>query len=315
MHGSARYTSLANDLADALLMTGDFRGAWDTERDVLALMDDNGRANTPAYFAYAAAACMSLRSGGQPRRSLEFGDSIRDEAYRESPEIKLPYYFEACRASSQIAMGGPASDVAEAALLHAAQEAEQAGMMTVVVGYRATAVIAAIDRGDLASADARWEPLLPVEQKMLAAHERGVDVVRLMVTHARLDMMHGHVDAALQRLEQAAALIAARKQPLNRDAREVALLTAQLLLARNANEQALRQAQAAVDLARREAVDPQSSAWIGEALVWRARAEAALGRKLAAATAQEALPHLVRNLDIAHPTIALARKLAAAQPQ
>jgi hypothetical protein len=75
-------------------------------------------------------------------------------------------------------------------------------MMTVVVGYRATAVMAAIDRGDLASADARWEPLLPVEQKMLAANERGVDVVRLLVTHARLDMMHGHVDEALQRLSR-----------------------------------------------------------------------------------------------------------------
>jgi hypothetical protein len=102
---------------------------------------------------------------------------------------------------------------------------------------------------------------------------------------------------------------------MNRDACEVALRTAQLLLARNANEQALRQAQAAVEFARVEAIDRQSSAWIGEALVWRASAKAALGRKLAAATAQEALPHLVRNLDTGHPIIALARKLAAGQSQ
>ena len=313
MHGSSRYTSLANDLADALLMTGDFRGAWNIERDVIALMNDNGRANTPAYFAYASAGCMSLRAGGQPRRSQEFGESIRKEAYRAAPEIKLPYYFEACRAASQIAMGGQTSEEAEPMLLQAAREAESSGMMTVVVGYRATAVMAAIDRGDLASADARWEPLAPVEQKMLAANDRGVDIVRLLVTHARLDMMHGRLDEALRRTEQAAALIASRKQPVNRDAREVALLTAQLLLARKANEPALRQAQAAVDFARAEAVDPQSSAWIGEALVWRASAEAALGRKASAATAQEALPHLERNLDITHPMIALARKLAAGQ--
>jgi eukaryotic-like serine/threonine-protein kinase len=313
MHGSSRDTSLANDLADALLMTGDFHGAWDVERGVIALMDDNGRANTPAYFAYASAGCMSLRSGGQPRRSLEFTDSIRDEAYRSAPAIKLPYYFEACRAWSQIAMGGHAPEGAETALLQAAQEAEKLGMMTVVVGYRATAVMAAIDRGDLSSADARWEPLLPVEQRMLAANERGVDLVRLMVIHARLDMVHGRVDEALRRMNQAAALIASRKQPMNRDAREVALLTAQVLLARNANEQALRQAQAAVDFARAQAVDPHSSAWIGEALVWRASAEAALGRKLASATAREALPHLLGNLDPSHPMIALARKLAAPQ--
>jgi serine/threonine-protein kinase len=315
MHGSSRYTSLANDLANALLMTGDFRGAWQIERDGIALMNDNGRANTPAYFAYASAGCMSLREGGQPRRSVEFGDSIRNEAYRNAPEIKLPYYFEACRAWSQIAMGGQSSDVAETTLLQAAREAEAAGMMMVVVGYRATAVMAAIDRGDLSSADARWEPLMPVEQKMLAANERGVDIVRLLVIHARLDMMHGHFDEGLRRMDQAAALIASRKQPVNRDARAVALLTAQLLLARNANEAALRQAQAAVDFARAEAVDPQSSAWIGEALVWRARAEAALGRKLAVASAQEALPHLLRNLDGGHPLIAAARKLAAGPPQ
>jgi eukaryotic-like serine/threonine-protein kinase len=313
MHGSSRYTSLANDLADALLMTGDFRGAWDIERDVIAIMNINGRANTPAYFAYASAGCMSLRAGGQPRRSLEFGDSIRDAAYRAAAQMKLPYYFEACRAASQIAMGGQTTGGGEATLLHAAEDAEKAGMMTVVVGYRATAVLAAVDRGDLASADARWQPLAAVEQRMLAAGDRGVDIVRLLVIHARLDLMHGHVDEALRRTEQAAALIASRKQPVNRDSRDVALLTAQLLLARSDNEQALRQAQAAVDFARAEAVNPQSSAWIGEALVWRASAEAALGRKIAAATAQEALPHLLQNLDVSHPAILLARKLAAAQ--
>jgi serine/threonine-protein kinase len=313
MHGSSRYTSLANDLADALLMSGDFHGAWNVEQAVIAIMNDNGRANTPAYFAYAAAGCMSLRAGGQPRRSVEFGDSIWNAALRSAPEIKLPYYFEACRAASRIALGGGTSDGAETALLQAADEAEKAGMKTVVVGYRATAVMAAIDRGDLSSADARWQPLIAVEQRMLAANERGVDIVRLLLTHARLDMAHGRDDAALRGMHQAAALIASRKQPMNRDAREVALLTAQLLLASNANEQALRQAQAAVDLARAEAVDPQSSAWIGEALVWRARAEAALGRKLAAATAQEALPHLEKNLDAGHPIIAVARKLVALQ--
>jgi serine/threonine-protein kinase len=313
MHGSSRYTSLANDLADALLVTGDFRGAWAIERDVIAIMNDNGRANTPAYFAYASAGCMSLRSGGQPRRSLEFGNSIRNDAYRTAPQIKLPYYFEACRAASQIAMGGQSTAAGETTLLQAADDAEKAGMMTVVVGYRTSTVAAAIDRGDLSSADARWMPLAAVEQKMLAAKDRGVDIVSLLVVHARLDLMHGHVDEALRRTEQAAALIAARKQPVNRDSREVALLNAQLLLARSDNEQALRQAQAAVEFARAGAVDPESSAWIGEALVWRASAEAALGRRVAATTAQEALPHLVKNLDVSHPMILLARKLAARQ--
>jgi hypothetical protein len=210
-------------------------------------------------------------------------------------------------------MGGQSSDNAETTLLHAAQQAEEAGMMTVVVGYRAAAVMAAIDRGDLASADERWQLLVPTEERMLAAHERGVDVVRLLGVHARLDMSHGRLDEALGRMQQADALVASRNQPMNRDSCEVALLTAQLQLARHANAQALHQAQAAVDLARAQGIDPRSSAWIGEALVWRARAEAALGQKISATTALEALPHLLRNLDTSHPIIAVARKLAAGE--
>ena len=313
MHGTDRHVSLSNDLANAYLISGDFRGAWQVERDLIAIMDEYGRADTPAYFAYASGGCMSLRSGGQPRRSVEFGDSITSAAYRTSATIKLPYYFEACRAWSHIVTSGKPSAEDESTMLRAAQEGEDLGMMMVVVGYRARAVMAAIDRSDLASADERWRPLEPVEAQLLAARDRGVDVVQLLMVDARLKLTRGKTDEALQKIEQAAALIASRKQPTNRDAREVAVITAQILLARNANEQALRQAQTALDIARVEAIDPNSSAWIGEALVWRASAEEALGKKLAAMSAQEALPHLTHNLDGDHPLIALARKLAAGQ--
>jgi eukaryotic-like serine/threonine-protein kinase len=313
-HGDSRYVSLANDLANAYLLSADYRGAWQVERELLAIMGEYGRIDTPQYFAYASGGCMSLRSGGQPRRSIEFGDAIKAEAYRTAPRLKLPYYFEACRAYSQIVAGGNGSIDAEHILLGAAQEAEEAGMLMVVVGYRASAVAAALDRGDLASADDHWQPLEAIETRLLAAQDRGVDIVRLLSVHAQLDLAHGRTDAALARIRQAAALIVARHQPANRDAREVALITAQVFLAHRDDDEALRQAQAAVDIARAEAVDPKSSAWIGEALVWRARAEAALGKELAAMTAQEALPHLTHNLDADHPIIALARALAAGSP-
>jgi hypothetical protein len=77
--------------------------------------------------------------------------------------------------------------------------------------------------------------------------------------------------------------------------------------------EAAQYAQTAVELARVSAVDKNSSAWIGEALVLRARAEVALGSKAATATAQEALPHLVDNLDPSHPLIAEARQLVHRQ--
>ena len=75
--------------------------------------------------------------------------------------------------------------------------------------------------------------------------------------------------------------------------------------------EAEQHAQAAFELARISAVDPKSSSWIGEALVLRARAEAAAGSKTAPATAQEALSHLVANLDPTHPLIAQAREIAS----
>src|SRR5262249_15982858 len=74
-------------------------------------------------------------------------------------------------------------------------------------------------------------------------------------------------------------------------------------------------ARKAVALARVAAVDPNSSAWIGEALVWRARSEAALGKTAAAVqSAREALPHLEANLDLAHPLIFAATHMVGAAP-
>ncbi|HEY6336351.1 MAG TPA: hypothetical protein VI113_10750, partial [Alphaproteobacteria bacterium] len=71
-------------------------------------------------------------------------------------------------------------------------------------------------------------------------------------------------------------------------------------------------AQAAVTRARQDAVDPASSAWIGEALVWQSQVELAQGKRAAAqASAQQAMVHLQQNLNPAHPLIATARRLAA----
>ncbi len=82
-------------------------------------------------------------------------------------------------------------------------------------------------------------------------------------------------------------------------------------MAQRRYDEAWQHAQAALELARISAVDPKSSSWVGEALVLRARAEASTGSKAAAITAQEALPHLVANLDPTHPLIGQAREIAS----
>jgi tetratricopeptide (TPR) repeat protein len=152
---------------------------------------------------------------------------------------------------------------------------------------------------------------LPDEEHRLAANEKGIEVVRLLLVSARLDMARHRPDEALKSLERAGALIASRRQRTNPDARELEALRSSALIAKQSYVEAEQHAQAALDLARISAVDPKSSSWIGEALVLRARAEAAAGRKAAPATAQEALSHLVANLDPTHPLIAQAREIAS----
>lgn len=74
----------------------------------------------------------------------------------------------------------------------------------------------------------------------------------------------------------------------------------------------MRHADAALEFSRRTAIDPRSSVFIGEALLWRARAEAGLGQKAkASATAREALPHLEKNMDPTSVQLAAARELAS----
>ena len=311
LKGEARYTSASNDLARAYLLAGDFHEAWDVESRNMALLRESGRADTSAYLAMVSVACSALRNGGQPRRALEMMESAVAKARRATPDFELPYYLEGCRALNQIAMGRPEDAVSS--LPHASETAERAGSLYHLATYRAAAVTMAIDRGDLQAADVAWTLLGPEEEKAHATNDRGEDAVRIFLTHARLDLAHGRVSEALRRLEIAAAQVASRRQPSNPDAREVELLLAQAFIAMSAYSEAEEHASKAIALARAAAVDGKSSAWIGEALVWRARSEAALGMRAAAVqSAREALPHLEANLDPTHPAIASAREISGA---
>jgi hypothetical protein len=154
--------------------------------------------------------------------------------------------------------------------------------------------------------------LAPAEAKMLSADEHGAEIVRLLLLHANIDMAHTHFAEAAQQLDKGAALIAARRQATNSDARDVEMLRTRLAFTEHNFQQAREHAQAGLDLGKAGAVDPKSSAWIGEALLWRARAEAALNDKAkAAATAKEAVPHLEKNMDPKSATLAAARELAS----
>jgi serine/threonine-protein kinase len=310
MQGSARYLATSNDLARALSIAGQYHDAWEVGSRNVSQVSEMGRADTNAYIAYVNGVCVALRDGGQPTRALAYIDASTAKVRHDVAYADMGAGSEGCWALSRLNRGE--AQQAEPAILEAASKAEQGGVTYQVALLRASAVIAALARADLAAAEVRWAELLPDEEHRLAANERGIEVVRLLLVSARLDMARNRPDEALKSLDRAGDLIASRRQRTNPDARELEALRSSTLIAMQRYVEAEQHAQAALELARISAVDPKSSSWIGEALVLRARAEAALGRKAASATAaREALPHLLQNLDADHPIIVLARTLAA----
>lgn len=306
---TARYQSVANELSRALYMTGDYRGSWDVQRQVLARATELGRTDTAGYYAEVSVAGASLRAGGQPRRALELIETALQHARQAGPDAQVPYYLEGGRAVDQF-VTGTIDGIAEA-LETVAQAAEKDGAAHMALSYRVEALEAALAQHDVAGAQARWNQLAPVEAQLLANTVPDRDKVTLLLAHARLDLAQEDTTAAAHQLERAASVIASRRQPADSQEHEVELLRTELAFVTGAYAQAEQHAEVTLGLAKKEAIDPASSAWIGEALVWRARSEAALGRTAAAAaSAREALPHLEQNLNVANPLIAAAKQLS-----
>jgi hypothetical protein len=99
--------------------------------------------------------------------------------------------------------------------------------------------------------------------------------------------------------------------PLLRDA---LLLAARTAMATLDWTRATQNAHAAVERARAEAIDADSSAAIGQTLLAEAQALAGAGQRSGASSlARAALPHLEANLGSLHESTSHARALASAE--
>jgi serine/threonine-protein kinase len=305
---TSRYTSLAHEHARSLVLAGDYRNAWAAEQAVMAIVTSVGRDNSAPSFAMLNVGLTALLNGGQPRRALEVLESAEARGRSAAPSMEFPFYLDATRLLAQSAAGvGP---MADKGLMEHAATAEQQGMGFVILFYRIAALRAALERGDVATAENYWSYVSPMEANLGDASGRR-NAMRALIAHATLDLARHDTVAASQHTTQAIALIPAARRGAEPEWRRLLLVRAQIEYALAQYAAAASDADAAVARARQEAVDPQSSAWIGEALVWRARAELAQGKRDAARTsAQEAIPHLQQNLDPSHPLIAGARGLA-----
>jgi serine/threonine protein kinase len=96
--------------------------------------------------------------------------------------------------------------------------------------------------------------------------------------------------------------------------REAAAIAAEIALQQGDTEKACRSAADAIDRARKEAIDPRSSAWVGEGLLLRARCHLARGDAASArADAAEAMAHLDTNLGADHPMSRRARDVGSSR--
>ena len=312
MYGASRYTSTTNNLGRALVFAGNYREAWSVMDDLLAQVRNLGRVDTSSWWAMISNGCRALMGGGQPRRAVELVDQAVSDARRGRPTFEPPNPVALCGATARVVSGEAAA--ADAELLRATQVAEAAGYLATATFYPSMTVIAALERADLATADARWAALAPLETRALAAQNHNAEAVRLVLLHARLDLAHGRNDSSLRQLELASRLVDARHQDVNPDAYDIEILRAQASMQAGDYANAVKHAATAADLARIAAIDEKSSAWLGEALLWRAQAERALGQSTAAAAdGRDALSQLEPNLLPTHALVVAARGITAAE--
>lgn len=307
---NSRYTSIAHEYARSLSLAGNYRAAWSAEQSVMAIVAEVGRDDSDAYDAMVNVGSNALLAGGQPRKALELLHATVEKARSANPNASLPFYLDASVLLARTAAGVPGCN--GEGLMRSAEKAEAQGLASAIATYRAGAVRAALDRGDIAAADSYWGTTAGFEQKYLAEASWRRDAQRLLMAHARLNLAKQDLSGAAEKVQQAANLAPAAHPGNDPEWQHIVALRAEIELAQRRYEAAAADAQAALERAKIEAIDPESSAWVGEALVLRARSEAALGDKAAAAaSARQALPHVEQNLAPTHPLIAEARKLSS----
>ncbi len=307
---SSRYTSIAHEHARSLVQAGDYRNGFAAEQAVMSIVTAVGRDSSAAYFAMLNVAASALVNGGQPRRAIALLESNAARVRSSVPDAELPFYLAGTELLAERAAGITAT--ADSGLMQYSALAERQQLGGMVVRYRIGAIRAALERGDTAAAERYWPTISAMETKRADAAERR-DALRVLIVHAALDLARHDPAAAGEHLGQATALIPGALRAADPEWRELLLTRLQLEYALAQYPAAATDADSAVAQARREAIDPGSSEWIGEALVWRANIEHVQGRRdAAAASAKEAILQLRQNVDPRHVLSAHARALAAA---
>ncbi len=201
---TSRYTSIAHEHARSLTLAGDNHDGWVAEQAVMSIVAAVGRDNSAPYFAMLNVGSNALINGGQPRRASELLEATDSRLRKSAPDMELPYYLRATWLLAQNAAG--LAPMADPSLMEYATIAEQQGLSSLILRYRIGALRAALGRGDTVAAKKYWSYISAMETNPTDASGRR-DAVRVLITHAGLDLATHDASAASRHLSQAMALI------------------------------------------------------------------------------------------------------------
>jgi serine/threonine protein kinase len=281
----------------------------------------NALARAQAYAGHNAVAVMvmrQIRAGDAKQGALQTIGAWIHEFNLARYLLAGGRVLEAEAMTAELITANPGSaDARDVTLLRAKillaldRSAEAARLLDAAPERIPTRVELLLRLGDARGAHNEWSQAQPAVDKLMAGKGEGaIEALRVKALLALDDEDQAAADAALER---AAALARDADGDPTPGLRQISMSRAQAALRRGAVDAACENARTAVERAQAEAADTVSSAWIGEALLLRARCEQARGLLEAMrSSARAARPHLEQNLGERHPLAIRARELAGA---
>jgi serine/threonine protein kinase/tetratricopeptide (TPR) repeat protein len=309
-HGQ-RYTLTYSDALYALggsgNIAGRYREALGAIRKSYELRQQISEGTPPALMVSKNGEAVILRAGGHV---LEARDVIEGVVapWQNAPATAVPDYVLAVqgRVASDLAQHDRAIELLHRSIAQARSSGrERASFETRVF------LLTALTRAGRTE-EARQELDVLEQDRAAGRLPEGPVTLSLLVAKARVLEAMKELETADGAAHEALSALRARAEAEAPPLREAAAVAAEIALARRETDEGCRSEQVALDCAGQEAIDPASSAWVGEALLLKARCDTLRGYAVSSrADAAAAVPHLERNLGPDHPLALQARALQA----
>ncbi len=295
-------------LAAAANASGQYRHALDALRKSIDLQRQIVGEGSSGLFVSMHGEAIILRAGGKVTEARDALERLVSRWTQHRGADSLPDFV--LQAQGRVAWSLSIYDQAIALLRRSVERSESSGRHGPALDTRIYLVGAVTDAGRIDEASGLLGALEQnPDAASLASGQAGIST---RLARARLLAARKDFASAAKAVQEALDAMASRGQVNDPRVRDASVVAAEIALASNDTERASRFAAAALDRARKEAIDPQSSAWIGQGLLLRARCELARGYAVSAkADAAEATAHLDRNLGEDHPLTRQARDIRA----